>query len=258
MYQQTVTEVVFLDTIQVVKATEEEMEDRMLYDGDQQRYLQLLANGGEEDMGIDASDVDSSDVASSNDIESDSDSEDEDKLRSSVARSEGRGKRGRAAIGASSQQKSDPNPLLAEIASKSERRQAATQRWFNDPLFAEVDETPGAAAVKGEDVIVEDERERDSGDEGKPTAKRSKRDANRGRRKGKEEDTGEKEGVEGRGAAADLLAAMPKTEKQKRHEKRKKVTYWNERQADFCRSRCPTLNIFWSTCRPIVYVAVMS
>lgn len=210
----------------MAKASEEEMEDRTLYDGDQQRYLQLLANGGEEDVGIDASDVDSSDVASSNDIESDSDSEDEDKLHSSVARSEGRGKRGRAAIGASSRQKSDPNPLLAEIASKSERRQAATQRWFNDPLFAEVDETPGADAVKGEDVMEdEEEKEGDSDEESRPAAKRSKRDVDRGRRKGTVE-VGQEDGVQEGGAAADLLASMPKTEKQKRHEKRKKVRTW--------------------------------
>ena len=90
----------------MAKAAEEEMQDTMLYDGDQQRYLRLLANGGEEEVGIDASDVDSSDVASSNDVDSDSDDDSDfggsgrDNLRSSVARSAGRGKRGRALMGA--------------------------------------------------------------------------------------------------------------------------------------------------------------
>lgn len=70
------------------------MEDTMMYDGDQQRYLQLLATGGEKEVAVDASDIDSSDVASSNDIDSDSDEEEDTDVGagiSSVARTEGRG-----------------------------------------------------------------------------------------------------------------------------------------------------------------------
>lgn len=201
----------------------------MLYDGDQQRYLQLLANGGEEELGIDASDVDSSDVASSNDIASDGeeneDSDEDDRLRSSVPRSPGRGKRGRKEIGAlrAVHPTSDSNPLLAEIASKSERRQAAAQRWFNDPLFADVDETlrvdDGAEEGVGEDAD-EDEAIKDD-DAGVPPIKRSRRGAESGRRR-KVSAVGEERREEA-GAAAALLAAMPKTEKEKRKEKRKKV-----------------------------------
>lgn len=204
--------------IQAAKAAEEEMQDTMLYDGDQQRYLQLLANGGEEEVGIDASDVDSSDVASSNEIDSDSD--DEADHRRPISTAAGR-KRGRAAIG-TSDAKSDPNPLLAEIASKSERRQAATQRWFNDPLFAGVEETLEGAGREAREV------EGDAGDEGdteeasKPPSKRSRRGAETGRRRGKEA-VAEAETPE-LGAADALLASMPKTDKEKRKEKRKKVT----------------------------------
>ncbi|CAM9738667.1 unnamed protein product, partial [Ectocarpus fasciculatus] len=192
------------------KAAEEEMEDTALYDGDQQRYLQLLANGGEEEIGIDASDVDSSDVASSDDISDDEDSDDEvrDKLRSSVSRSAGRGKRGREAMGASAAAVSDPNPLMAEIGSKSERRQAAAQRWFSDPLFAGIDET------------LEGGEEAD--DEAVDVAPPSKR-----KRGGGEEDRAKRRGAEGPGkelgAAEALMASMPKTEKEKRKEKRKKA-----------------------------------
>lgn len=208
-------------TEQATKAAEEEMEDTMMYDGDQQRYLQLLANGGEEETAVDASDIDSSDVASSDDISSDgNDSEmDTDKLRTSVARSQGRGKRRRSEMGLSSLTgAAEPHPLLAEIASKSERRQAATQRWFSDPLFADVDETHATP----EDTVAEDDVDNLDGErdeEGKTLAKRRRNgvDISRGRKKSGEDV--QKEG----GEAAALLASMPKTEKEKRKEKRKKV-----------------------------------
>lgn len=210
------------------------MQDTMLYDGDQQRYLQLLANGGEEEVGIDASDVDSSDVASSNDIDSSDDSDDggstRDKLSSSVARSAARGKRGRAAMGVSAPEDaealSDPNPLMAEIGSKTERRQAAAQRWFSDPMFADVDET---LAAEEEEVIGEGEDGEKGDDEAtKPPTKRSRRGCGvdgKGKRRGG--GSGQKNNEEPKkalGAAEALMAEMPKTEKEKRKEKRKKVT----------------------------------
>ena len=215
------------------------MQDTMLYDGDQQRYLQLLANGGEEEVGIDASDVDSSDVASSNDIESSDDSDSDgggrarrDKLSSSVARSAGRGKRGRAAMGASASDEegaaamSDPNPLMAEIGSKTERRQAAAQRWFSDPMFADVDETLAAEKAEGMEVDGGEEDGEEGDDEAtKPPTKRTRRGDEKSKRRGggragqgKDEEP-EKE----LGAAEALMAEMPKTEKEKRKEKRKKV-----------------------------------
>ncbi|CAM9476302.1 unnamed protein product [Ectocarpus sp. 6 AP-2014] len=192
------------------KAAEEEMEDMALYDGDQQRYLQLLANGGEEEVGIDASDVDSSDVASSDDISDDDDSDDDvrDKLSSSVSRAVGRGKRGRDAMGASAVV-SDPNPLMAEIGSKSERRQAAAQRWFSDPLFAGIDETLEGGG-----------EEQEADDEASGVVPTSKRKRGTG-----EEDRAKRRGAAGEelGAAETLIAAMPKTDKEKRKEKRKKA-----------------------------------
>lgn len=226
------------------------MQDTMLYDGDQQRYLQLLANGGEEEVGIDASDVDSSDVASSNDIESsDSDSDGgasgagharRDKLSSSVARSAGRGKRGRAAMGASASDDdetaavSDPNPLMAEIGSKTERRQAAAQRWFSDPMFADVDETLAAEEEQEDEEGHEEEGMEVDGEEGddegrKPPTKRTRRGGGEGDEKGKRRRGGragqveDEEGKKKLGAAEALMAEMPKTEKEKRKEKRKKV-----------------------------------
>lgn len=225
------------DSLQATKAAEEEMEDTMLYDGDQQRYLQLLANGGEQEVGIDASDVDSSDVASSNDIDSDSDDDSDsgvggdgrlrDKLVSSVARSAGRGKRGRAEMGRSAATEDGDeinadeqgNPLMAEIGSKTERRQAAAQRWFNDPLFAGVDEAlAGTADRDGVDGDDEEGGEYDA-EPRNSRKKRSRRGGGGG--KGREENVQEEQ--KELGAAEELMAVMPMTEKDKRKEKRKKV-----------------------------------
>lgn len=214
------------------------MEDTMMYDGDQQRYLQLLANGGEEEAAIDASDIDSSDVASSNDVDSDDDESDLDDqpekgggqkgASTSVVRSEGLGKRGRSQIGVSAASvllkgdragaisaASEAHPLLTEIASKSERRAVATTRWFSDPLFEGVDESVGALPTN--DTVLEDEGEEVE----KPPTKRVRKDDETGRRRQRgKEDASEGEGPT---AAEALLAAMPKTEKEKRKEKRKKV-----------------------------------
>lgn len=226
------------DLSKATKAAEEEMEDTMLYDGDQQRYLQLLANGGEEEVGIDASDIDSSDVASSNDIDSSDDDSDAEgggvgygdgdgalknarnKLVSSVARSSGRGKRGRAEMGQSAMEEEKvgdrTNPLLAEIGSKSERRQAAAQRWFDDPLFAGVDET---LAENDGGVDGGNDGEVGDGDGRDPPTKRSRRGGEGGDKGGRSGEDGKE-----KGAAEALMAAMPKTEKEKRKEKRKKVS----------------------------------
>ncbi|CAM9740804.1 unnamed protein product [Pylaiella littoralis] len=226
------------------KAAEEEMEDTMLYDGDQQRYLQLLANGGEQEVGIDASDVDSSDVASSNDIDSDSDGDSDsgvgvdgrlrDKLLSSVARSAGRGKRGRAEMGRSAATEDGDeinadeqgNPLMAEIGSKTERRQAAAQRWFNDPLFAGVDEALAGTADR-DDVDGDDEG--GGGDDTEPRNSRKKR-SRRGGGGGKGREENVQQEQKELGAAQALMAVMPMTEKDKRKEKRKKAADRKERK----------------------------
>lgn len=189
-----------------------------MYDGDQQRYLQLLANGGEKEAVMDASDIDSSDVASSDDIDSNSDDSDADAPLaggvSSTSKGEGRGKRGRSQIGLSEGTLNEPHPLLTEIASKSERRQVATTRWFSDPLFDEAN-TLGASPTGGSVAIGEDQVEQ-------PSLKRPRR--GQGAVRQPQDNFVIPEGGSG-GAAEALLASMPKTEKEKRKEKRKKVSF---------------------------------
>lgn len=198
----------------------------MLYDGEQQRYLQLLANGGEEEMGVDASDIDSSDVASSDDIRSGSEGEsDEDSPRLlATKRRRPAVTKADTAVAASSK---DRNPLIAEIASKSERRQSAAQRWFSDPLFEGVEDS-----VDGTEVVTDMDLDDEDESSEQKQSKRSKREANASSRQGLREKaavTEEREQSDDmawEGSAADrVLKSMPKTDKEKRKEKRKKVRF---------------------------------
>ena len=246
----------------------EEKQDSMLYDGEQQRYLRLLANGGEEEMGVDASDVDSSDVASSDDDiqtdgESDEESDQGELLSSLKAKRESRvaiKSRGARAEGAS--RRVERNPLLAEITSKAERRQAATQRWFSDPLFDEVDQSLGGEGDRGigdGEPAGGEETEKD-GSEGEANrrrpSKRSRHTADETKDIESESATG-KGGESQDGAAANFLASMPKTDKEKRKEKRKKVREWGvvcRWQYAECSNLQHGMRSLASCCRFIVFV----
>lgn len=202
---------------QANKAADEAAQDSILYDGEQQRYLQLLANGGADEVPVDASDIDSSDVSSSldaSDVDSDDEDEPQDKdtqkrMPSASERPEKEGPRGR-------------HPLLTEISSKSERRRAATERWFNNPLFAGVDvddsPRPEAEIHFHQHGLGDDE----TGQEGIQRPTKRPRSGGELREKSIRETAKEEEELSG--AAAELLAAMPKTDKEKRKEKRRKVS----------------------------------
>jgi AdoMet-dependent rRNA methyltransferase SPB1 len=116
------------------------MEDAVLYDGDRQRYLEMLAAGGSSD---DSSDDDSD----SSDDEGDVDS------------ASGGANRGRK------KPKSLPGAgLLTDLDDGSrEGPDAVSRRWFSNDIFAgvedgadeeeEADDVPGAAAAAADDVI---------------------------------------------------------------------------------------------------------
>lgn len=199
------------------------MQDTMLYDGEQQRYLQLLANGGEEEIGVDASDIDSSDVASSDDIQSGSEGESDDDAPRLLATKRRRPAVTEAdtALTASSKNR---NPLIAEIASKSERRQSAAERWFSDPLFEAVGD-----AADGTEVFTDMDADDESESSEQDQPKRSKRDSNaKGRRsagkKAAQADGGQSDETAWKGTTAEkVLDSIPKTDKEKRKEKRRKV-----------------------------------
>ncbi|CAM9283832.1 unnamed protein product [Discosporangium mesarthrocarpum] len=186
------------------KAAEEEMRDTILYDGDQQRYMEMLGGFGEG--GVEDSDV-SSDTSGDMDEEEDGDSDDIVERRSGQPDKENYveiGKNLKSQSGARNR-----HPLLAEIGTKSERQYAAADRWFSNPLFAGVE-----AAEEHEKMEVE-EKENDSEGENEEKSKGKRA------RLGDEEEEGE---------AAAVLASMPKTDKEKRKEKRKKSIERKERR----------------------------
>ncbi|CAM9182039.1 unnamed protein product [Choristocarpus tenellus] len=210
-----------------MKAAEEEMQDTMLYDGDQQRYLEILAG-----VGADGSDA-SSDISGDEDDFDVLDSDEEDvpvgadlsndgskssKMRTLQVKSKKAGDNGK-----------QQHPLLAEIAPKSERQRAAAERWFSDTLFDGVDESVEVTDDVGKDELFNDNGVDDM-DESPPLAKCARVSTTaRGLRHGVEVKNGGDDDLEG-SAAADLLASMPKTDKEKRKEKRRKALERKERR----------------------------
>lgn len=124
------------------------------------------------------------------------------------------------------------NPLIHEFP--DEPTTMKTARWFSNPLFAEIGEAVNAAAASGGnkgsssretiDPLPDDDdnsdHESDADDEGdrKRPAKKAARDLSK------------KETKEKKITANDVLASMPKTDKQKRHEKRIKAKERDERR----------------------------
>lgn len=209
-----------LTSSQADKASNEEKQDNMLYDEEQQRYLQLLANGGVEELAVDASDIDSSDVSSDGGSEDEHDDVDGDVP--SDSRGGGFEKHARSEVDVSGSREDDTsqgrNPLLAEISTKSERRQAATQRWFNDPLFEGVEEEHDEEVAH-----IEDSTANGGESQNGRAAKRPRSESDTRGRKSLPGVDGERLEVEEGRAAAAVLESMPMTDKEKRKEKRKKV-----------------------------------
>ena len=121
------------------------------------------------------------------------------------------------------------NPLIHEFP--DEPTPMKTARWFSNPLFAEIGEAVNAAASGGNakssskksiDPLPDDdddsEHEIDADD--KAGSKRPAKESNKDKKEPKEK----------KFTADDVLASMPKTDKQKRHEKRIKAKERDERR----------------------------
>jgi len=129
------------------------------------------------------------------------------------------------------------NPLIHEFP--DEPTPMKTARWFSNPLFAEIGEAVNEAASGNKksssseiiDPMPDDdddagERKNDADDEheSKRESKRTKKDAPKKIKKEK------KEIPEKKITAEDVYAMMPKTDKQKRHDKRVKAKERDERR----------------------------
>ncbi len=114
--------------------------------------------------------------------------------------------------------KQESNPLIHKFEEPSSMK---TARWFSNPLFASIGQVAESAQVKPSDVAAESDMERgdvDSDDE----LPNSSRKRSRKEKKSKSEVSGLD--------ADEILATMPKTDKQKRHEKRLKALARDERR----------------------------
>lgn len=110
------------------------------------------------------------------------------------------------------------NPLIFKLA--DDPISVKTSRWFSNPLFESIENTARSASFAADKTDENDVYEFDSDDE-KPAKKRAKTNGAR-----KDDDSSEDEPMD----AEDIIASMPKTEKQKRHEKRMKSIERMERR----------------------------
>eukprot|EP00526_Cylindrotheca_closterium_P002697 CAMPEP_0113635820 /NCGR_PEP_ID=MMETSP0017_2-20120614/18677_1 /TAXON_ID=2856 /ORGANISM="Cylindrotheca closterium" /LENGTH=1028 /DNA_ID=CAMNT_0000546627 /DNA_START=17 /DNA_END=3103 /DNA_ORIENTATION=- /assembly_acc=CAM_ASM_000147 len=132
----------------------------------------------------------------------------------------------------------DSNPLIHKFA--DEPSSVKTARWFSNPLFASMGEVVNSATSESkknkakEEDVVDDMNESDDEMEAetarakgkKATSEKPKKKGPAQREKQPKKEKKAKAGLD----ADDILAMMPKTDKQKRHEKRLKAKERDERR----------------------------
>jgi len=224
--------------LQKQKALEEAREDAEMIgtggegeggvSGDAKAYAELLEGGGKDSDDSDESDDYDSDVDGNvvrdgsdkkkavvkDEKEEDAPSEDEPYKKAKST------KTSLKAI----EEEPAANPLIFKLA--DDPASVKTSRWFSNPLFESIENTARSASFVAERSAVNDEEDEedvqkfDSDDEDeRPNKKRKKAR----RSKANEEEDGPMD-------ADDIIASMPKTDKQKRHEKRLKSIERMERR----------------------------
>ena len=231
------------------KALEEAREDaEMVADdkegitGDAKAYAEMLhgaKDSDDDDSGSDDydSDLDGNVVRDGSDLikkkEKVAKKENTDEDDDSVSTSEDAPKKKRSKTTDDDDEPS--NPLIFKL--KDDPASVKTSRWFSNPLFESIENTARSAsfaADRGTSANNDDSEEEededaiqaidsDDEDEKRPIKKRKKQAAARNSSK---EDNGEDSPVN----ADDIIASMPKTDKQKRHEKRMKSIERMERR----------------------------
>ncbi|CAM9642649.1 unnamed protein product [Chrysoparadoxa australica] len=175
------------------KAAEEMEEDATLYDGDQQRYLEMLAGKGKIGHQISMMNGDEEDSCAS----SGSDSE-----------TEGGG-------------------LISGILDGDEKKRAITSQWFDNDIFAGAEEALEQAKEKDRRA-AEAEASRKAAKQG-GDGRGAKRARQQTSSKAGSDDEDDGDSGDEVGVASQVLASMPMTDKEKRKEKRKKAAERRER-----------------------------
>ncbi len=210
-----------------LKAAEQAQEDQELMGEDTKAYAEMLQGR-----------KDSDDESSANEYASSSD--DDDGFRSAPVTPKEHKERVEAKqkMKNSSGQK---NPLLHTLP--DEPASAKSARWFSNPLFDQIGTTaslatmsrPNSTSSQNHDEYDSDDEtdnvEHMSSDEERPKKKSSKKKSLKTKEINAEENEEEKKTKSSKGLNADdVLAMMPKTDKQIRHEKRLKAMARMERR----------------------------
>ena len=234
--------------LQKIKALEEAREDAEMVgtdagavSNDAKAYAKMLkgANDGDSDEDDDSDDYDSEEDG--NVVRDGSDKIEEYKKKMKAEEEESdddiiKTKKSKTKSFADVEKES--NPLIFKLA--DDPASVKTSRWFSNPLFESIENTArsasfaaatGGQAVENSDVDEDHEddavQELDSDDDGdgRPTKKKRRLQQRRSGTDTSDDD----ENVEPTNAE-DIIASMPKTDKQKRHEKRLKSIERMERR----------------------------
>jgi len=215
-----------------LKASEQAKEDEdMMMDDDTKKYAEMLQGPKDSD------DDDSSD----DDREEGASSSDDDDGFNSVPVTPAEHKQKTSAKKEQKDKLDDVNPLIHRLAEDSSS--VKTARWFSNPLFENLGTTASFAAMPGrkgatasddvddydndsEDDVVAVEQLSDDEEE-KPKPKKGKRNK---RRKADDDSDSDNDSETGPITADSVLAMMPKTDKQVRHDKRMKALERKERR----------------------------
>lgn len=196
--------------LQRIKVAEEAAEDQEMalatpagIGGDTKAYIEMLKGPKDSDSDSDGSSED----------EDDGFHDDPLTPEEHAAR---KGKKKAAKVKATGDSK---NPLIHEFADES--KAVKTARWFSNPLFASIGEAAQSAQVDVNTDADEEEMMSDDSDEGSDSSVGSE-DSDDGNAKSKNK----KIGI----SADEVLAMIPKSDKQKRHERRIKAMAREERK----------------------------
>jgi len=214
--------------LQRQKAEEEAKEDEEMMlsgskgiDRDTKRYAQMLQQHGR----------DSDD--SSDDDEGEHSDDDDDGFHSAPVTPKEHEARRKEKI--KSRETADKNPLIYELPSES--TSVKTARWFSNPVFENigVSAQTSAADLRGASGAAEDFDSDESSDEeavdNRGAAYDSESDSSKDDDSDDEAERPSSKRQKSEGITADdVLAMMPKTDKQKRHEKRLKAMERDERR----------------------------
>jgi AdoMet-dependent rRNA methyltransferase SPB1 len=218
---------------QAAMAAERMGEDMAMYDGELSGYVELLSGKtkGEDSDSEESSDTESEGEEEEEEEESAAESqseseEDDDEEEEEEEEEEGQGKKGKR-----------QHPLLVdpEVFAGVEKSGAKVARWFSNPVFKSLgvgledgDDEEGEGEGSGMEEPFDDEEEESEEEEAAapPVGGKRKKEGGSGSGKGSGGKGGKFASV-----AEEVLASMPKTDKQVRHEKRMKARERRERRA---------------------------